>query len=182
MDMPPYASQLNLTLCHTCGQACPAVDPNCTRCESPLHRRKPNSIARTWAFLLASLVFYIPANVMPVMYTDIFGSGSENTIFSGIVEFWKAGEWDLALVIFIASVAVPCMKFLVLGTLLITCQRRSRWAMRERAKLYRLIEVIGYWSMLDVLVVAVIAALVQFKSSVPSIRGSVFYFSVWWWL
>lgn len=164
MDMPPYASQLNLTLCHTCGQACPAVDPNCTRCESPLHRRKPNSIARTWAFLLASLVFYIPANVMPVMYTDIFGSGSENTIFSGIVEFWKAGEWDLALVIFIASVAVPCMKFLVLGTLLITCQRRSRWAMRERAKLYRLIEVIGYWSMLDVLVVAVIAALVQFKS------------------
>jgi paraquat-inducible protein A len=83
---------------------------------------------------------------------------------SGIMEFWNDGSWDLALLIFIASVAVPCMKFLVLGTLLITCQRRSRWAQRERAKLYRLIEVVGYWSMLDVLVVALIAALVQFRS------------------
>ena len=164
MSMPPYASEMNLALCHTCGQACPLADASCFRCSAPLHRRKPDSLARTWALLLASMICYIPANLMPVMYTDIFGSGSENTIFSGIMEFWHAGEWDLALLIFIASVAVPCMKFLVLGTLLITCQRRSRWAMRERSKLYRLIEVVGYWSMLDVLVVALIAALVQFRS------------------
>ena len=164
MSMPPYAGEMNLALCHTCGQACPLADASCFRCNAPLHRRKPDSLARTWALLLASMICYIPANLMPVMYTDIFGSGSENTIFSGIMEFWHAGEWDLALLIFIASVAVPCMKFLVLGTLLITCQRRSRWAMRERSKLYRLIEVVGYWSMLDVLVVALIAALVQFRS------------------
>lgn len=177
MTMPPYASEMNLTLCHTCGQVCPSADSRCSRCDSTLHRRKPNSLARTWALLLASMICYIPANVMPVMHTNIFGSGSENTIFSGIMEFWHGGEWDLALLIFIASVAVPCMKFLVLGTLLITCQRRSRWAMRERARLYRLIEVVGYWSMLDVLVVALIAALVQFRSlsSIDPRMGILFF-------
>ncbi|MFC6296589.1 paraquat-inducible membrane protein A [Pseudomonas sp. CCM 7893] len=164
MSLPPYARDLQLTLCHTCGQACTEGSHNCPRCNSVVHWRKPQSLARTWAFLLASLIFYIPANLLPVMYTDMFGNGSENTIMSGVVEFWEGGSWDIALLIFIASIAVPCLKFLVLGTLLITCQLRSRWAMRERSKLYRLIEVIGYWSMLDVLVVALIAALVQFRS------------------
>jgi paraquat-inducible protein A len=164
LNLPPYASEMNLVLCHTCGCACSLNDAQCPRCNATVHRRKPNSLTRTWAFLLASLICYIPANLLPVMYTNMFGAGSENTILSGIMEFWNDGSWDLALLIFIASVAVPCMKFLVLGTLLITCQRRSRWAQRERAKLYRLIEVVGYWSMLDVLVVALIAALVQFRS------------------
>lgn len=164
MSLPPYARDLQLTLCHTCGQACAEETHHCPRCNSVVHRRKPESLARTWAFLLASLIFYIPANLLPVMYTDMFGNGSENTIMSGVIEFWESGSWDIALLIFIASIAVPCLKFLVLGTLLITCQLRSRWAMRERSKLYRLIEVIGYWSMLDVLVVALIAALVQFRS------------------
>ncbi|WP_095109739.1 paraquat-inducible protein A [Pseudomonas sp. Irchel 3E20] len=164
MNLPPYASQLGLLLCHTCGQACLSGQLRCPRCDAIVHRRKPDSLNRTWALLLASLICYIPANLMPVMFTDIFGSGSENTIFSGVLEFWHEGAWDLAALIFIASVVVPCMKFVVLGLLLVTCQRRSRWAMAERARLYRLIEVIGYWSMLDVLVVALIAALVQFRS------------------
>jgi len=164
VSLPPYASEMSLVLCHTCGLACSMSNAQCPRCDSAVHRRKPNSLTRTWALLLASLICYIPANLMPVMYTNMFGRGSENTILSGIVEFWNDGSWDLALLIFIASVAVPCMKFLVLGTLLITCQRRSHWARRERSKLYRLIEVVGYWSMLDVLVVALIAALVQFRS------------------
>jgi paraquat-inducible protein A len=83
---------------------------------------------------------------------------------SGVIEFWQGGSWDIAVLIFVASVAVPCIKFMVLGTLLVTAQRRSQWAMRERARLYRFIELIGYWSMLDVLVVALVAALVQFRS------------------
>ena len=164
MSSPVFARDLKLTLCHICGLACDQAMAQCPRCESTLHRRKPNSLTRTWALLLAALICYIPANLLPVMYTSIFGSASENTIMSGVLEFWHSGSWDLALLIFIASVAVPCVKFLVLGTLLVTCQRRSRWAMRERAKLYRLIEVVGYWSMLDVLVVALVAALVQFRS------------------
>ncbi|WP_455923182.1 paraquat-inducible protein A [Pseudomonas putida] len=164
MSLPPYAHELKLVLCHTCGLACSEGSHYCPRCDSVVHRRKPESLARTWAFLIASLIFYIPANLLPVMYTNMFGSGSENTIMSGVMEFWASGSWDIALLIFIASIAVPCMKFVVLGTLLVTCQRRSQWAMRERSRLYRLIEIIGYWSMLDVLVVALVAALVQFHS------------------
>lgn len=164
MTSPPYASELGLQLCHDCGLACRLADRDCPRCEAALHPRKPNSIARTWALLIAALILYLPANMLPVMYTDMFGSGSENTILSGVVEFWKGGSWDIALLIFIASVVVPCMKFFVLGMLLICAQRRSRWAMRERARLYRFIETIGYWSMLDVLVVALVAALVQFRA------------------
>ncbi|WP_025126902.1 paraquat-inducible protein A [Pseudomonas sp. PH1b] len=177
MSAPPYARDLQLMLCHTCGRACELSEHRCPRCDSPVHERKPNSLARTWAFLLASLIFYIPANLLPVMHTSIFGSASENTIMSGVVEFWKAGAWDIALLIFIASVVVPCIKFFVLGTLLVTCQRRSRWAQRERARLYRFIELIGYWSMLDVLVVAVVAALVQFRalSSIDPRMGILFF-------
>lgn len=164
MMRPPYASELGLLLCHDCGQTCRSADRVCPRCDAPLHPRKPNSIARTWALLIAALILYLPANMLPVMYTDMFGSGSENTILSGVIEFWKGGSWDIALLIFIASVVVPCMKFFVLGLLLVSTQRRSRWAMRERARLYRFIETIGYWSMLDVLVVALVAALVQFRA------------------
>ena len=177
MSAPPYARDYQLMLCHTCGQVCQDFEHRCPRCDSVVHARKPHSLARTWAFLLASLIFYIPANLLPVMHTSIFGSASENTIMSGVVEFWKHGSWDLALLIFIASVVVPCSKFLVLGTLLVTCQRRSLWARRERAKLYRFIELIGYWSMLDVLVVALVAALVQFRalSSIDPRMGILFF-------
>jgi paraquat-inducible protein A len=164
MNLPARARSAALVLCHTCGLACPLGTHQCPRCRAAVHPRKPDSLARGWALLIAGLICYIPANLLPVMYTNILGSGSENTIMSGVIEFWQAGEWDIALLIFIASVAVPCIKFLGLGTLLFTCQRRSTWAMRERAKLHRFIEVIGYWSMLDVLVVALVAALVKFHS------------------
>ncbi|MCS3469236.1 paraquat-inducible protein A [Pseudomonas sp. JUb42] len=163
MNGIPFAHEHDVCLCHTCGYVCPAGTSTCPRCEAPVHARKPNSIARTWAFLIAGLIFYIPANLMPVMFTTLFGSSSQNTIMSGVLEFIEGGSWDIALLIFIASVVVPCLKFVVLGTLLVTVQRRSTWAMRERARLYRFIELIGYWSMLDVLVVALVAALVQFR-------------------
>jgi paraquat-inducible protein A len=169
MSGPPRAHQLHVLACHACGMVLEdGLDHpghgRCPRCGAPLHRRRPNSIVRTWALLIASMLFYIPANVLPVMYTSRLGSGSDNTILQGVVEFWRGGSYGIALVIFIASVVVPCSKFLILGMLLITVQRRSTWAMRERARLYRLVEIIGYWSMLDVLVVAIVAALVKFQS------------------
>jgi paraquat-inducible protein A len=163
MNGVPFAHEHGLALCHICGYACPDSVHECPRCESPVHARKPNSIARTWAFLIAGLIFYVPANALPVMYTTMFGNSSQNTIMSGVIEFFKGGSWDIALLIFVASVVVPSIKFVVLAMLLVTCQRRSTWAMRERARLYRFIELIGYWSMLDVLVVALVAALVQFR-------------------
>lgn len=177
MSHPPYARDLGLCLCHDCGYACPTTHRECPRCEARLHRRKPNSIARTSAFLIAALILYLPANLLPVMFTDLFGNGSESTILSGVVEFWRLGSWDIALVIFLASVFVPCAKFAVLLLLLITVRRRSHWARRERARLYRFIEAIGYWSMLDVMVVALVAALVQFRalSSIEPRVGILFF-------
>ena len=169
MSSPPSARQLGVVACHACSLVCEDTldkigSAHCPRCDSALHRRLPDSIARAWAFLIAGIILYIPANLLPVMFTSQFGDDQENTVMSGIIEFWKTGSYGIALIIFVASVAVPCTKFLVLGLLLLTAQRRSRWARRERARLYRLVELIGYWSMLDVLVVAVVAALVKFQA------------------
>jgi paraquat-inducible protein A len=177
MNGIPFAREHRVTLCHVCGYVCPDDVHECPRCDSSVHRRKPNSLTRTWAFLIAGLIFYIPANMLPVMYTTMLGSSSENTIMSGVIEFAEGGSWDIAILIFIASVIVPCIKFLVLGLLLITCQRRSTWAMRERSRLFRFIELIGYWSMLDVLVVALVAALVQFHglSTIEPRLGILFF-------
>ena len=179
MSMTRRASDLGLIGCHACGLVCEQVvlPARCPRCNAGLHARKPGSFERTAAYLLASLVFYIPANLLPVMYTSRFGSGSDSTIMGGVVEFWHAGAWDIALIIFIASVAVPCTKFLVLGLLLATVRRHSAWARRQRTRLYRFVELIGYWSMLDVVVVALVAALVQFRAltSIEPRAGILFF-------
>ncbi|WP_449433574.1 paraquat-inducible protein A [Pseudomonas putida] len=165
MNTPAQAEQMGLCLCHGCGQACEVNKDahRCDRCGAAIHRRKANALSRGWAFLLAALVFYIPANLLPVMRTEMLGSGSDSTIGGGVLEFWEAGAWDIALIIFIASVGVPAIKFLSLGLLLFTAQRGSTWACRQRSQLYRLLELIGYWSMLDVMVVALVAALVQLR-------------------
>jgi len=166
MKTPPRAGELGLQACHACGLVMERDGgaTHCPRCRAPLHRRRPASLQRCAACLLAALVLYIPANLLPVMYTSRLGSGEASTILTGVIEFWHAGAWDIALIIFTASVAVPCSKFLVLGLLLATASRRTAWARAERARLYRFVEFIGYWSMLDVLVVALVAALVQFHA------------------
>ena len=166
MTTPPVASDLNLCLCHSCGLACDMTgDPHeCERCGAPLHRRKTNSLTRTWAFMFTALAFYVPANLLPVMNTKMVGNGADSTIMSGVLEFWEAGAWDIALIIFIASIAVPGIKFVALTFLLVSVQRESQWARRERSQLYRFVEVIGYWSMLDVIVVALVASLVKFDA------------------
>ncbi|CAN7461159.1 MULTISPECIES: paraquat-inducible protein A [Pseudomonas] len=166
MTTPPVASDLNLCLCHSCGLACDMTfEPHeCERCGAPLHRRKTNSLTRTWAYMFTALVFYIPANLLPVMNTKMVGNGADSTIMSGVIEFWQHGAWDIALIIFIASIAVPGVKFVALTLLLVTVQRDSQWALRERSQMYRFVELIGYWSMLDVIVVALVASLVKFQA------------------
>ena len=151
---------------HFSGQPCDMrLEPTeCDRCGAALHRRKVQSLTRTWAYMLTALAFYVPANLLPVMNTTMLGSGADSTIMSGVLEFWQHGAWDIALIIFIASIAVPGIKFLSLGLLLVTVQRNSQWARKERSKLFRFIELIGYWSMLDVIVVALVAALVKFQA------------------
>jgi paraquat-inducible protein A len=148
----------------------------CARCGSEVRARKPDSIARTGAFLLAALVLYIPANVLPVMYTRLLGSEAESTILEGVEEFWRSGSWDIAVLIFTASVAVPCTKFLALALLLLD-QKFPIGSRVGKTRLLKLVEHIGYWSMLDVLVVALVTALIQFRAlGIAEPRAGIVFF------
>ncbi len=149
----------------------------CPRCGSWLHRRKPASYSRTWALLIAAFLMYIPANLLPIMRTASLNDIDDNTILSGVVELWVKGSPDLAVIVFTASILVPMLKFLVLSMLLLSCHRSSDWARLQRARLFRLVELIGYWSMLDVFVVALLTALVRFSvlSRVEPLPGVIFF-------
>jgi len=142
----------------------PSPPASCPRCTTLLRERLPRSAENTLAWLIAGVVLYIPANVLPVMYVSGVGGGEGSTILGGVLSFWRAGAWDIAVLIFTASVAVPATKFLVLGMLVWTVHRGSSWARKQRTALYGLVEFIGYWSMLDVVVVALTAALLKFKA------------------
>ncbi len=136
----------------------------CPRCDAVVHPRKPDAIARSWAFLLAATALYLPANLLPVTTTASIGGRQADTIFSGIVYLWKDGSWALAAIVFIASIVVPVTKLLLMSLLLISLQRQDhRWA-RLRLTAYRVLELIGRWSMLDIFVVTMLAALVQVES------------------
>lgn len=121
-------------------------------------------IARTLALLIAAAILYIPANLLPIMRTASIVGSQEDTIMSGVVYFWTSGEWPLAVVVFVASILVPMMKLGVLAILVYTAQRRSAWRPMQRTKLYRIVERIGRWSMLDIFVVTLTVALVHFRS------------------
>jgi paraquat-inducible protein A len=157
------ARQRGLVACHRCHLLNRLSDrlTTCPRCGEALHSRKPNSIARTWALVLAAMVFYIPANVLPITHTTSLGSVQSDTIMSGVIYFIHSGSWPVALVIFVASVFVPLMKLLILSMLLVSVQRRWQWRPVDRTRLYRLTEAIGRWSMLDIYVVTILVALVH---------------------
>ena len=157
------AAALRLVACHHCGTTWQdALDGEaCDRCGTRLHARKPDSINRTWAYLIAAAILYLPANMLPVMITKSLLGTQQDTILSGVIYFWVSGAYGLAALIFIASFLVPLFKLSALILLTITAQRRSSWRQLERAKLYRMLEVIGRWSMLDVFVVALLAGLVR---------------------
>ena len=126
--------------------------------------RTSRSTERTLAWLLAGMILYVPANLLPVMSVDGIQGRQESTILSGVSSFWHAGAWDIAALIFIASVAVPTTKFIALGHMLWSVRRRALSGQRERTQLYRVVEFIGHWSMLDVAVVGLTSALLQFKA------------------
>ncbi len=151
----------------------------CPRCQTPLPDHSPDRSHLSAALLVASMVLYVPANLFPVMYTTLAGQGSESTILSGVLAFWRSGSWGIASVIFIASVVIPCLKFLSLSLLLLASARKSRWARRERARLYRITEWIGCWSMLDVVVVAVVSRLLKFHAmSEAEPRSGIIFFAL----
>lgn len=136
----------------------------CTRCGHVLWRRKRESLLRCWALLLTAMVFYIPANLLPIMETStLINAPAEHTILSGVVDLYRSGSWLIAGVVFVASLAVPVVKFLVMGWLLLSIQRGWLGNVAHSTVLFRLMELIGQWSMLDVFVVVLLAALVHFE-------------------
>jgi len=165
-NIPATASQLGLLNCHDCHLLTEAPADrhehlDCPRCGASLHVRKPNSIARTWALVIAAAILYIPANVLPITITSTLGTVQADTIISGVIYFMNSGSWAIAAVIFIASVFVPLFKLLVLVYLLLSVQLRWSWRPKDRTVLYRLTEAVGRWSMLDIFVVTIVVALVK---------------------
>ncbi len=143
------------------GPVPPGGERRCPCCHTPVHLRRPNSLARTWALVLAAYVMYVPANVFAMTVIEHMGSSQRDTILSGVRGMIAAGWYPVAILIFIASITVPLVKLVSLTGLLISVQRRSSWRPRDRAVLYRVVERIGRWSMLDVFVLTLLIALVQ---------------------
>jgi paraquat-inducible protein A len=164
--MIPRASQLGIARCRVCGRIEDmAAVARCSRCGRKLRLPNPRGSAeRSLAWLMTAVILYIPANVLPVMYVSGIGGGAESTIYGGIVEFWRSGSFGLALLIFGASVAVPITKFVALGWLIAMTLLNSSAVPAQRARLYHFVEFIGYWSMLDVVVLALTCCLVRFGS------------------
>jgi paraquat-inducible protein A len=163
------ASRLGLISCHACTLVCKDVagadlTKRCPRCGTPLHRRIPNSIARTWALVIAAAILYIPANLLPIMESSSLFDSQEDTIMSGVIFLWKSGSWMVASIVFMASIVVPMFKLIALALLLLSVQRNTGWRPQQRAKLFRVVDFVGRWSMLDIYVVAVLVGLVQLKT------------------
>ncbi len=174
MSAAPTAARLGLLACEVCRLVSrappPGADAHCPRCGAALHARKPASLARTWAFLIAAMILYVPANTLPIMDTSsLFGTQS-NTIVSGVAFLWTSGSFVLALLVFVASVLVPLAKMIALTVLALSVQMRATWHPRTRTRLYRVIEFIGRWSMLDIYVVTILVALVH-VSTLASIQA-----------
>ncbi len=161
------ARQLGLVSCHDCHllSRWPKISSHqiahCPRCGGELHQRKPNSIAKTWALVITAIILYIPANLLPMTITSALGSESADTIMSGVIYFIHSGSWEIALVIFIASIFVPFMKFLILIYLLLSVQFKSIKRPKDRTVLYQITEAVGRWSMMDIYVVTILVALVK---------------------
>ena len=177
------ASLLSCGVCHLLVRKPPgAAGPpgRCPRCGAALHSRKPDSIARTWALVIAALVFYVPANVLPITKVTSLGVVQLDTILSGVIYFIHSGMWPIALVIFIASIFVPLLKLLILMLLLVSVQRGIRWRPKDRTRLYRITEAIGRWSMVDIFVVTILVALVHLGAlaNIEAQAGAAFFAAV----
>ncbi len=163
----PSRNDPTVLVCHACAQVNKVtrkkrgMHARCSRCGSALHFRKTDSLARTTALCVTAAVFYIPANVFPVMTVISFGKGEPDTILSGVKELIHAGLWPLAVLVFFASIAVPMLKLFGLSFLIIMVHRGSTWRLRDRTLLFRIIEGIGRWSMIDIFMISILVGLVK---------------------
>jgi paraquat-inducible protein A len=159
---PPSAKATHIG-CHGCGLVNLGLPgERCARCRTTLRRRKANSINRSWAFVIAAIALYIPANIYPVFEYTQLAKTQPFTIMSGIAELLGYGLWPLALLVFLASITIPLMKLLTLSYMLINTHRQSDEHLQTRTIAFRIIDFIGRWSMIDVFMISILVALVRF--------------------
>lgn len=157
--------------CPVCTTVGPLEKRRCGICGAQLHPGWTRSIQHTWAWLLASVMLYLPANFLPITHTRFLGRDTDSTILGGVVILWGQGSYPIAVVIFVASVLVPLGKIIVLGWLCWSVQLNSRFALTQKTKLYRVTEFVGRWSMVDVFVVSILVALIQLGNVMRILPG-----------
>ena len=176
--------QQGLQSCEGCGllsrPAAGEEEGRCPRCAEELHFRKPGSYQRTWAYLMAAAICYIPANILPVLTTTTAAGAESDTILQGVVLLWSPTGWPLSLIVLFASIMIPSAKIVALAYLLITCQQGSTANNEQRIRVYRMVDFIGRWSMVDVFVDTFTAALIQLQPlmSVEPGPGLIFFAAV----
>ncbi|MDP9082835.1 MAG: paraquat-inducible protein A [Pseudomonadota bacterium] len=174
MKEPITGRQLGLLVCLQCRATVRAghvPHPRCPRCHARLHPRKPHSLAITAVLVLGAALLYIPANLLPVMNTRTFFDDEKDTIMSGVLVLLQSGSWPIALLVFIASIVVPMLKIIALAVLLYSTWRRSPSHRLQRSQLFRLVEFVGRWSMLDIYAISLLVTLVQIQSFATIIVG-----------
>ena len=174
MSNPVTGRSLGLLVCLDCQATVRHVKApysRCPRCDARLHERKPHSLALTTALVISAAVLYVPANVLPVMITRTFFDDETDTIMSGVLVLLQSGSWPIAVLVFIASIVVPLLKILAFGVLLYSAWARSPRHRLQRSALFRLVEFIGRWSMLDIYAISLLATLVQIQSFASIIVG-----------
>jgi paraquat-inducible protein A len=180
----PTAMEQRLQSCYGCGllsrPAPGAEEGRCPRCDEELVFRKPKSLERTLAYLIAAAVCYVPANVLPVLTTVTSGGSESDTIMQGVVLLWSPTGWPLSLIVLFASIMIPSAKILALTYLVITVKRGSIKNNAQRVRLYRMVEIIGRWSMVDVFVDTFTVSLIQLQPlmSVEPGPGLLFFAAV----
>jgi paraquat-inducible protein A len=178
------AAQAGLVSCEACHLLARPANPTepgfCRRCGERLEFRRYASIQTTWALVIAAAICYVPANALPVLNTTTLGMSEGDTILGGVAFLYGSGSWPLALIVLVASVMIPLGKLAALVYLLITVQRGSVTSSHDRTRLYRMIKLIGRWSMLDVFVDTFTVALVQLQPlmSVAPGTGVLFFAAV----
>jgi paraquat-inducible protein A len=176
-DTALTALQTQQLSCLECGLLIPEMQAkqqgqSCQRCGGTLESRHKNSLNRTWALLITAMILYIPANLLPITLTTALGNTEGDTIMQGVIYFMFSGDWPVALVILTASILVPLLKMAALTYLLISVQRHSNHRPLDRTKIYRMVEIVGRWSMIDVFVVTLMVALVQLGAVATMAAGS----------
>jgi len=166
------ARQAGLAACHVCGKLQPCTaERHCVRCGSRLYQRKPFSVQRSWAFLLTALILYVPANLYPIMTTATLGVKDDNTIIGGVILLWSMKSYPVAMIVFVASIVIPLLKFLIISLLLLSIWKGHSGRLSQQTRLFRFIEYIGPWSMIDVFVVILLVALIRFGGIASVLPG-----------